>query len=160
MKLAQQFFELNQAYEILLDPLRRQAITASVKAKEARKARFSQYDQKRKDLQNELEEREREFKRQKTDKAAEARARSAENERIVEAGRRMREKRDENSRRQAEEEARPKRDLEESAEDEVPQLGMPLQAFIFCIVISDRSLLQDTSTPPSSSNSTWRPSQT
>lgn len=121
---AQLFFELNQAYEILLDPLRRQAITASVKVKEARKARFSKYDQKRKDLQTELEERERAFKRQKTNKAAEAKARTAENERIMEEGRRMRERKDEEMNRKAAEEARVGQNGD--VEDDVPQLGMLL----------------------------------
>lgn len=119
--LAQKFFELNQAYEILLDPLRRQAITASVKATEARKARFQKFDQKRKDMQNELEERERAFKRQKTDKATEARKRQAENERIMEEGRRMKERRDMDMRRQDEDESN--LDFDESTEDKVPQLG-------------------------------------
>ncbi len=85
--IAHKFHELNQAYEVLLDPLRRLAINSSIKAKEARKARFSKYDAKRKNLQEELEERERVFKKQKLDKVNEDRRRETENERIKEQGR-------------------------------------------------------------------------
>ncbi|KAI5118488.1 hypothetical protein M0805_003520 [Coniferiporia weirii] len=69
------FHELNQVYELLLDPLRRLALISSVRAKEARKDRFSNYDRKRKNLQKELEQRERAFKKQKLVKAKEARDR-------------------------------------------------------------------------------------
>ena len=67
--IARKFHELNQAYELLLHPLRRMALDAKMRVKEARKARFAAYDNKRKNLVEELEEREREFKKAKVDKA-------------------------------------------------------------------------------------------
>ncbi|KAI5118484.1 hypothetical protein M0805_003516 [Coniferiporia weirii] len=118
---AQKFHELNQAYELLLDPLRRLALTSSVRAKEARKARFSKYDQKRKNLQEELEERERAFKKQKLDKAKEARERENENERIKVAGRKLREEKEEALKKQSE--AAAVAEEQEDEVDEVPPLG-------------------------------------
>ncbi|KAH8108794.1 DnaJ-domain-containing protein [Phellopilus nigrolimitatus] len=119
---AQKFHELNQAYELLLDPLRRLALTSSVRTKEARKARYSKYDQKRKNLQEELEERERALKKQKLGKAKEAREREQENERIKEAGRKLREEKGEEAlKKQAESNA--KIADEEEEEDDVPPLG-------------------------------------
>lgn len=120
---AQKFHELNQAYELLLDPLRRLALTSSVRAKEARKARFSKYDKKRRDLQDELEERERAFKKQKMDKASDERARAQENERIMEQGRKMREERIEAVRKQADQDAKTATVGTSEDEDEVPPLG-------------------------------------
>ena len=87
---ARKFHELNQAYELLLDPLRRLALDAKVRLKEARKARFASYDTKRKGLVEELEARERAFKKARVEKQAEERARWMENERIMEEGRRLR----------------------------------------------------------------------
>lgn len=88
---AQKFHELNQAYELLLDPLRRLALNTSVRAKEARKARFAKLDAKRKTAQEDLEQREKQAsKRQKRETEKEAREREHENERIKEIGRKMR----------------------------------------------------------------------
>ncbi len=105
----------------MLDPLRRLAINSSIKAKEARKARFSKYDAKRKNLQEE-EERERVFKKQKLDKVNEDRRRETANERIKEQGRRMREEKEAGLKRTDDEAA----DLEDAAandETEIPTLG-------------------------------------
>ncbi|THH03705.1 hypothetical protein EW145_g6074 [Phellinidium pouzarii] len=115
---AQKFHELNQAYELLLDPLRRLALTSSMRVKEARKARFTKYDKKRKNLQEELEERERAFKKQKVDKAKEEQVRVQENERIKEAGRKLREEKEEALKKQIEAEALHTEEQED--EDEVP----------------------------------------
>ena len=57
------------------------------------------------------------------DKAAESRAQEAENERIKEAGRRMREQRDKDLREQARDEAKARQHVEDGIEDEVPPLG-------------------------------------
>ncbi|KAL5496047.1 hypothetical protein ACEPAH_3140 [Sanghuangporus vaninii] len=120
---AQKFHELNQAYELLLDPLRRLALTSSVRAKEARKARFTKFDQKRKAMQTELEEAERTAsKRQKMDKAKEERERAQEIERIKEQGRKMREERMEALRKQTEAEEKTSESSPED-EDDVPPLG-------------------------------------
>ena len=115
---ATKFHELNQAYELLLDPLRRLALDASVRAKEARKARFSKYDAKRKNLQEELEERERAFKKQKLDRAKEGKERERENERIKEEGKRLREEKERELKRREDELTGVSQE-----EDEVPQLG-------------------------------------
>ncbi|KAI9063666.1 DnaJ-domain-containing protein [Trametes sanguinea] len=91
---ARKFHELHQAQELLLDPLRRMALDAKMRMKEARKARFAQYDAKRKNLVEELEERERAFKKARTDSEAQKRERWRENERIMDEGRRLREERE------------------------------------------------------------------
>ncbi|EMD35305.1 hypothetical protein CERSUDRAFT_116104 [Gelatoporia subvermispora B] len=98
---ARKFHELNQAYELLLDPLRRMAVDAKLRVKEARKARFSQYDAKRKNMVEDLEERERAFKKARVDKELETKARVQENERIMEEGRKLREEREQELRRNA-----------------------------------------------------------
>ncbi|CCL98237.1 uncharacterized protein FIBRA_00231 [Fibroporia radiculosa] len=118
---ARKFHELNQAYELLLDPLRRMALDAKVRVKEARKARFASYDNKRKGLVDELEARERAFKKARVEKEEKEKARWQENERIMEEGRRMREEREkELNRRETERLAGEKTPI---AEDEPPTLG-------------------------------------
>ncbi|KZT42448.1 DnaJ-domain-containing protein, partial [Sistotremastrum suecicum HHB10207 ss-3] len=88
---AHKFHELNQAYELLLDPIRRLALDAKVRLKEAHKERFAKYDKKRKGMQEELEAAEREFKRRKEDEKKKGKQREEENERVKEEGRKMRE---------------------------------------------------------------------
>ncbi|KAI0826642.1 DnaJ domain-containing protein [Trametes gibbosa] len=91
---ARKFHELHQAQELLLDPLRRMALDAKLRLKDARKARFAQFDAKRKGLVEELEERERVFKKARTETEAQKNERFRENERIMEEGRRLREERE------------------------------------------------------------------
>ena len=83
--IAAKFHELNQAYELLLDPLRRMALDARLRTAAAKKARFQQYDNKRKRMIEELEEREAAFKRAKTAQREQAQ----EEERVKDEGRRM-----------------------------------------------------------------------
>ncbi|KAI5888469.1 DnaJ-domain-containing protein, partial [Schizophyllum commune H4-8] len=90
---ARKFHELNQAYELLLDPLRRMALDAKVRLKEAKAQRFKQYDSKRKAMVEELEERERAFKKAKMEQQKEEVARWHETEKIKEEGKRLREER-------------------------------------------------------------------
>ncbi|KIJ12153.1 hypothetical protein PAXINDRAFT_14927 [Paxillus involutus ATCC 200175] len=119
---AQKFYALTTASTLLLDPLRRLALDAQLRLAEAKKARFASYDTKRKALVTELEEREREFKKARQEKAKENAAREGENDRVKEAGRRMREERE----RQREELARAK--LEEAridAEEEATDANAP-----------------------------------
>ncbi|KAF8837200.1 DnaJ-domain-containing protein [Paxillus ammoniavirescens] len=119
---AQKFHALTVASTLLLDPLRRLALDAQLRLAEAKKARFASYDNKRKALVTELEEREREFKKARQEKAKEKAAREGENDRVKEAGRRMREERE----RQREELARAK--LEEAridAEEEATDTDAP-----------------------------------
>ncbi|KAF7798467.1 hypothetical protein EIP86_009688 [Pleurotus ostreatoroseus] len=115
---AKKFHELNQAYELLLDPLRRMALDAKMRLKEARKARFAKYDAKRKNLVDELEERERAFKKAKVEKEQKQKAVWRENERIMEEGRVLREQREKDMQKR-EDEARER----EKSELEPPSLG-------------------------------------
>ncbi|KAF7426405.1 hypothetical protein PC9H_008773 [Pleurotus ostreatus] len=91
---ARKFHELNQAYELLLDPLRRLALDAKLRLKLARKERFKAYDSKRKNLVEELEERERAFKKARVEKQQEEIKVWRETEKIKEEGRKMREERE------------------------------------------------------------------
>ena len=91
---ARKFHELNQAYELLLDPLRRLALDAKLRVKQARAERFKSYDNKRKNLVEELEERERAFKKARTDKQKEEVETWRETERIKEQGKIMREQKE------------------------------------------------------------------
>ncbi|KAH8823510.1 DnaJ-domain-containing protein [Flagelloscypha sp. PMI_526] len=105
------FHALNQAYELLLDPLRRMALDAKQRMVQAKKERYATYDKKRKEMVEELEERERAFKKMRMEKGQEERKRKNDEERIKEEGKRMREqaeaariKQQEHQRQQAEEE--------------------------------------------------------
>ncbi|PIL34626.1 transporter [Ganoderma sinense ZZ0214-1] len=91
---ARKFHELHQAQELLLDPLRRMALDAKLRIKEARKARYATYDAKRKGLVEELEERERALKKARLETENEKKQRLRENERIMEEGRQLREQRE------------------------------------------------------------------
>ncbi|KZV59924.1 DnaJ-domain-containing protein [Peniophora sp. CONT] len=114
---AQKFHELNQAYELLLDPLRRMALDARLRTAAAKKARFAQYDNKRKRMIEELEEREAAFKRAKTAERAQAQ----EEERVKDEGRRMMAERAKKA--QAEEEEREREEERKRKELEPPPLG-------------------------------------
>lgn len=101
---ATKFHELNQAYELLLDGTKRAALDASRKIKHARAERFAAYDTKRRGLQDELEERERAFKKARVDKAKAEQAQQEEIERLGEEGRRRRKEKEEEMLRRVEEE--------------------------------------------------------
>ncbi|KAG8714413.1 hypothetical protein FRC08_011949 [Ceratobasidium sp. 394] len=103
---AAKFHELNQAYELLLDPTKRSALDASRKIKLARAERFAAYDSKRRGLQEELEERERAFKKARVDKAQAEQAQREEVERLGEEGRRRRKEKEEEMLKRVEEEAK------------------------------------------------------
>lgn len=120
-RIARKFHELTQAYELLLDPLRRLALDAKLRLKQARTERYKAYDSKRKNLLDELEERERAFKKAKVDKQKEEAVRHQENERIMEEGKKLREQRaQELKRKQAEAEATASAAQDE---EEPPALG-------------------------------------
>ncbi|KAJ7100076.1 DnaJ domain-containing protein [Mycena belliarum] len=91
---ARKFHELTQSYELLLDPLRRLALDAKLRVKAARDERFKSYDNKRKNMVTELEERERAFKKAKMDQQRDEVNRWQENEKIKDEGRRLREERE------------------------------------------------------------------
>ncbi|KAF5383514.1 hypothetical protein D9615_003613 [Tricholomella constricta] len=104
------------AYELLLDPLRRLALDAKLRLKQARAERFKSYDNKRKNMVEELEAREREFKKARVAKQQEEVQRWQETEQIKDQGRRLREEK-ERELRQREEEKR--RAVQEAWEDEL-----------------------------------------
>lgn len=113
---ARKFHELNQAYELLLDPLRRLALDAKLRIKQARTERYKSYDNKRKNMVEELEAREREFKKARMDKQKEEVERWQETERIKEEGRRLREEKKREAKQREEEQLRA---AEEAKEDEL-----------------------------------------
>lgn len=127
--LARKFHELNQAHELLLDPLRRMALDAKMRLQQARKARYASFDAKRKGLVEELEERERAFKKAKLDKEAEQKERIRQNERIMEEGRILREEKEkqlrakEVEREESEKKAKICEQSNGADEDEPPTLG-------------------------------------
>jgi DnaJ family protein C protein 17 len=79
---------------LLIDPLRRLALDAKLRLREAQKARLGKYDAKRKALVEELEERERAFKKTRTEQRKEEADRLRETERIIAEGRRMMEEKE------------------------------------------------------------------
>ncbi|KAG6813153.1 hypothetical protein H0H92_013559 [Tricholoma furcatifolium] len=113
---ARKFHELNQAYELLLDPLRRLALNAKLRLKKARAERYKSFDNKKRNLVEELEAREREFKRAKVAKEKEELQRWHQTEEIKDQGRKLREEK-ERELRQKEEER--KRAAMEAEEDEM-----------------------------------------
>ncbi|KAI5825921.1 DnaJ-domain-containing protein [Schizophyllum commune Tattone D] len=119
---ARKFHELNQAYELLLDPLRRMALDAKVRLKEAKAQRFKQYDSKRKAMVEELEERERAFKKAKMEQQKEEVTRWHETEKIKEEGKRLREERQRAMQEREREQEAAARQAEQEASD-VPSIG-------------------------------------
>ncbi|BGP39559.1 hypothetical protein JCM10449v2_003510 [Rhodotorula kratochvilovae] len=87
------FHELTLAADLLSDPTKRAALDAKLAAAQARKQRFAALDSKRKALAEDLEARERAFKRAKAGEVGEAQRKRQELERLKEEGRRMREAR-------------------------------------------------------------------
>jgi DnaJ family protein C protein 17 len=77
-----------------LDPLRRLALDAKLRVKLARAQRFKSYDNKRKNLVEELEERERAFKKARMEKQKEEVETWRETERIKEEGKKLREQKE------------------------------------------------------------------
>ncbi|KAF7356778.1 J domain-containing protein [Mycena venus] len=104
---ARKFHVLTQSYELLLDPLRRLALDAKLRVKAARDERFKSYDNKRKNMVTELEERERAFKKAKIDQQRDEASRWQETEKIKDEGRRLREERENELRRREQEANRP-----------------------------------------------------
>lgn len=129
---AAKFHELNTAYSLLLDPLRRLALDNNLRVKHARHVRFSAFEGKRKEFQRELEEREREFKRQRMEKAAGELRKREEAGAVMEQGRRMMEERQKERQRRAEGEGRMKM---KGGEEEREDAGPVLRAWI-CLSIA------------------------
>ncbi|KAF8884928.1 DnaJ-domain-containing protein [Gymnopilus junonius] len=127
---ARKFHELNQAYELLLDPLRRLALDAKQRVKQARKERFKSYDNKRKNLVEELEERERAFKKARMEKQKEEVETWRETEKIKEEGKRLREQKEQDlkKRMHQEEEILKSREEEDEAPPPMIRLKYPLKS--------------------------------
>jgi DnaJ homolog subfamily C member 17 len=119
MNLGRKFHELTQAYELLLDPLRRMALDAKQRLKEAQQRRYAASNDKRKHMLEELERREAEFKKVKVEQQKKQQDIYRENEALMEQGRRLREQK-EKELLQREEEVRK---AAEPAVDEPPSLG-------------------------------------
>jgi DnaJ homolog subfamily C member 17 len=146
LRLARKFHELNQAYELLVDPLRRLALDAKIRLKEAQRARFGKYDAKRKILVEELEERERAFKKAKAAGTSgsgsgggggDAERVRLETERIMAEGRRMREAMERAAMKSAEDAQRAvaekENDIFPPALGAYPSPASRLFDFIFCL---------------------------
>jgi DnaJ homolog subfamily C member 17 len=129
---ARKFHELNQAYELLLDPLRRLALDAKMRLKQARAERFKSYDNKRKNLVNELEEREQAFKKAKMEKQKEELETWQQTEKIKDEGRRLREEKEKElrTRNRMKQEEESIKDLD-ADEEAPPPLGLFSFIFIF-----------------------------
>jgi len=128
---ARKFHELNQAYELLLDPLRRLALDAKLRVKQARAERFKSYDNKRKNLVEELEERERAFKKARTDKQKEEVETWRETERIKEQGKIMREQKEKELQQMMKGKQEEKEVAKEEDEEAPPAMGASLLAKSF-----------------------------
>ncbi|KAI0281800.1 hypothetical protein BGY98DRAFT_957576 [Russula aff. rugulosa BPL654] len=118
---ARLFHELTQAYELLLDPVRRMALDAKLRIQQARTQRYANYDKKRKDMVEELEEAERAAAAAKSAEAKKKQKYAQEAEQIRDAGRRMVEERQAELRRQQEEVERAEKSAQEELEP--PPLG-------------------------------------
>ncbi|KAG6821449.1 hypothetical protein H0H93_010173 [Arthromyces matolae] len=118
---ARKFHELTQASELLLDPLRRLALDAKLRLKQARDERHKKFDHKRKNMVEELEARERDFKKRKQEQEKEEIKRWHETEEIKDQGRKLREEKE----RELREREQKKRAFEEAQDDELdaPPLG-------------------------------------
>ena len=119
--IARLFHELTQAYELLLDPVRRMALDAKLRIQQARTQRYANYDKKRKDMVEELEEAERAAAAAKSAEAKKKQKYAQEAEQIRDAGRRMVEERQAELRRQQEEAERAEKSAQEELEP--PPLG-------------------------------------
>jgi len=120
--IARLFHELTQAYELLLDPLRRMALDAKLRIQEARKQRYANFDKKRKAMLEELEEAERADREAKSAEATKKQRYAQETEQIRDTGRRMVEERQADLRRQQEEAERAEKSAQEELEP--PPLGV------------------------------------
>jgi DnaJ homolog subfamily C member 17 len=95
------------------------ALDAKLRVQKAKAERFKGYDEKRKRLAEELEERERAFKKSRVDKQNEERARWQETEKIKDEGRKLREEKERAAQVLAAEKAK-----KADPENEEPSLGV------------------------------------
>ncbi|KAF8814796.1 DnaJ-domain-containing protein [Phlegmacium glaucopus] len=124
---ARKFHELNQAYELLLDPLRRLALDAKMRIKQARAERYKSYDNKRKNLVNELEEREQAFKKARMEKQKQEVETWQQTEKIKDEGRRLREEKEKELRNRMKQE---EESMKDSETEEAPPPLDPLDTTV------------------------------
>ena len=116
---AAKFHALYEAHELLKDPKRRAEYDAKFAAKRAAAERHAQLDARKRALVDDLAERERAFKRSRT----EARDEQAELERLKAEGARMRREREEAEQQQRRDAARSAAKAKAVADPDVVQLG-------------------------------------
>jgi DnaJ family protein C protein 17 len=153
--IARLFHELTQAYELLLDPLRRMALDAKLRIQEARKQRYANFDKKRKAMLEELEEAERADREAKSAEVTKKQRYAQEAEQIRDAGRRLVEERQVELRRQQEEAERAEKSAQEELEP--PPLGEYLTPSLstFCYAGLRRAPCQANTIPLSASSTHW-----
>jgi len=152
--IARLFHELTQAYELLLDPLRRMALDAKLRIQEARKQRYANFDKKRKAMLEELEEAERADREAKSAEATKKQRYAQEAEHIRDAGRRLVEERQAELRRQQEEAERAEKSAQEELEP--PPLGVYLTQSLSTMYAGLRRAPSQVNTiPPSASSTHW-----
>ncbi|KAG8985206.1 hypothetical protein FRB93_006049 [Tulasnella sp. JGI-2019a] len=120
---AQRFHELNTAYELLLDPIQKTALDTKIKAQQAKKLRFSAYDNKRKAMMEELEKSERDFKKSRMEAEKERENTMRDEERIKEEGRRMMKEREERLMAKEVDKSKEAKGKEKERVDEAPLAG-------------------------------------
>ncbi|KAK4694049.1 hypothetical protein P7C70_g8812, partial [Phenoliferia sp. Uapishka_3] len=108
------FHDLKVAFEVLCDPIKKASFDALLAARNARKLRFAGLDNKRKALAEDLDRREKEFKRTKGEEVRER----GELERLKEQGRKMREEREKEGEERGRREMGEKRDEQERVKRE------------------------------------------
>ena len=123
---------------MLLDPLRRLALDAKMRVKQARAERFKSYDNKRKNLVNELEEREQAFKKARMEKQKEEVEIWQQTEKIKDEGRRLREEKEKELRSRMKQEEESMKDLD--VEEAPPSLGLYFLVSLFTM-LSDSLLI-------------------
>ena len=96
------------------------ALDAKQRLKEAQQRRYAAANDKRKHMLDELEQREREFKKVKVEQQKKQQEIYRENETLMEQGRRLREQKEKEMRQREEEAGK----AAEPPEDEPPSLGM------------------------------------
>jgi len=130
--LARKFHELNQAYEALLDPLRRLALNAKLRLKQARLERYKTYDNKRKAMLDELEAAEQANKKARVEKQKEEVRRWQQTEQIKEEGRRMKEEKERELKKMEEDKRRAEEEMEAPSLGELFSLSRKLLAHFAC----------------------------
>ncbi|GAA5996097.1 hypothetical protein JCM5350_008294 [Sporobolomyces pararoseus] len=114
---ARLFHELRVAADLLSDPTQRASFDSLLNARNARKLRFSALDNKRKAMAQDLEQRERDFKKQKGEEDLIAKQKKSELERLKEEGRKLRESRENQAQTQVADELKLRKEKEKERKE-------------------------------------------